>query len=108
MKSFKALAVAALLTVSSAGLTFALDAVSSPLEALSSATTLNFETVASAEALSVNSGASMEQVDLDSLKALIQQNPQFLAQLEAYGATIDDVVGIMATDETDVKIYVLG
>ena len=107
MISIKAIAVAALLTVSSAGLAFAEDA-SSPLDALSSTTSLSFETVTGPEALSANSGASMEQVDLDSLKAMIEQNPTLLAQLESYGATIDDVVGISASSETDVTIYVQG
>lgn len=105
MKSLKAIAVAAVLTVSSAGLVFAQQ---SPLTSLSSATTLSFETVTGPDAMSVNSGANSEQVDLESLKALIAQNPQFLAQLESYGATIEDVVGIKASDETDVTIYVMG
>lgn len=108
MISIKAIAVAALLTVSSAGLAFAQDAGPSPLDSLSSTTSLSFETVTGPDVLSANSGAVTEQVDLDSLKAMIQQNPTLLAQLESYGATIDDVVGISASSETDVTIYVQG
>jgi hypothetical protein len=107
MNSIKAIAVAALLTVSSAGLAFAQDA-SSPLDALSKASSLSFETVTGPEATTANNGANMEQVDLDSLKALIQQNPTLLAQLESYGATIDQVVGISASSESDVTIYIDG
>ncbi len=107
MNSIKALAVAALMTVSSAGLVLAQDA-SSPLDALSKASSVSFETVTGPDATMANSGASMEQVDLDSLKALIEQNPTLLAQLESYGATIDQVVGISASSETDVTIYVDG
>jgi hypothetical protein len=107
MNSIKALAIAALMTVSSAGLVLAQDA-SSPLDALSKASSLSFETVTGPDAMSANSGANMEQVDLDSLKALIEQNPTLLAQLESYGATIDQVVGISASSETDVTIYVQG
>jgi hypothetical protein len=95
------------MTVSSAGLAFAQDA-SSPLDALSSATSLSFETVTGPEAMSANSGANMEQVDIDSLKAMIEQNPTLLAQLESYGATLDQVVGISASDESDVTIYIQG
>ena len=107
MNSIKAIAVAALMTVSSAGLVFAQDA-SSPLDALSKTTSLSFETVSGPDVLSANSGANMEQVDLDSLKAMIEQNPTLLAQLESYGATIDQVVGISASSETDVTIFVQG
>jgi len=34
--------------------------------------------------------------------------PTLLAQLESYGATLDQVVGISASDETDVTIYIQG
>jgi hypothetical protein len=54
------------------------------------------------------SGLASEHVDLDSLKSLIEANPKFVAQLTSYGASIDDVIGINATDETDVTILVRG
>lgn len=108
MNAIKAIAVAALMTVSAAGAAFAQDSGQSPLDSLSSATSLSFETVTGPEVLSANSGANMEQVDLDSLKAMIEQNPALLAQLESYGATLDQVVGISASSETDVTIYIQG
>ena len=110
MTSIKAIAVAALMTVSAAGFAFAQDTTSgqSPLDSLSSASSVSFQTVTGPEVLSANSGASTEQVDLDSLKAMIEQNPTLLAQLESYGATIDQVVGISASSETDVTIYIDG
>jgi hypothetical protein len=108
MNAIKALAVAALMSVSAAGFAVAQDSGQSPLDSLTSTSSLSFETVAGPEVLSANSGANMEQVDLDSLKALIEQNPTLLAQLESYGATIDQVVGISAGSETDVTIYVQG
>jgi len=82
----------------------------SGIDALSGASTLSFQTVNEAEAPAVMAGTGLasDQVDIDSLKARIEGNPTFLAQLEAYGATIDDVVGINATSETDVTILVRG
>ncbi len=106
MTSFKTFALAAVLSLSTAGLAIAADG---GIGALSSANSISFETVTGPEVMLVNSGAGMyDQVDLDSLKARIQQNPGFLAQLASYGATIDDVLGIFASNETDVKIYVQG
>ena len=108
MISLKAIVLATALSFGAAG--FALAEQDSVLGALTSATTLSFQTVSPAEASAVLSGSAdgTEQVDLDSLKAGILANPKFVAQLESYGASIDDVIGITATDETDVTILVRG
>ena len=100
MRTLAALAVAATLAFS--GATFAQDDSDniSALDALSSAGNVSFQTWSGGPV------PNADLVDLDSLKARIKQNPQLLAQLEAYGATLDDVIGIGATDETDVTIYV--
>lgn len=107
MLNLKIIAVAAALALSPVGAAMAAE---SPLDALSSATTVSFKTVSGSElAPSISTTAEGdEQVDLDSLKARIQGNPALLAQLQNYGATLDDVVGITATDETDVTILVRG
>lgn len=106
MLNLKIIAVAAALTLSAGGVAFAEE---SAIDALSSATTVSFVTVTGADATNVMPGGpSGELVDLDSLKARIQNSPQLLAQLESYGATIDDVVGISGTSEQDVTIYVQG
>lgn len=108
MINLKAIVLATALSLGAAGLAVAEDR--SGLDALSSATTLSFQTVAAAEvpAVIAGTGVASEKVDLDSLKALILANPKFVAQLDSYGASIDDVIGISATDETDVTILVRG
>jgi hypothetical protein len=108
MMNLKAIVLATALTLGAAG--FAVAEQRSGLDALSSASTLSFETVSQAEvpAVVAGSGLATEKVDLDALKALILGNPKFVAQLESYGASIDDVIGITATDETDVTILVRG
>jgi hypothetical protein len=80
------------------------------LGAVSSAWSLSFQTVPSSGELAVRSGRGLasEQVDLDSLKARISNNAKFMDQLQNYGATIDDVIGINATSESDVTILVRG
>ena len=107
MFNLKIVAVAAALALSPMGVAMADE---SPLDALSSAVTVNFKTVSGAELTpSISSTAEADEpVDLGSLKAQIQGNPNLLAQLQNYGATLDDVVGITATDETDVTILVRG
>ena len=77
---------------------------------MSSAWSLSFQTVSGFEAASVRAGQGLasEQVDLDSLKARISNNARFMDQLDNYGATLDDVIGINATSETDVTILVRG
>jgi hypothetical protein len=107
MFNLKIIAVAAALALSPVGMAIADE---SPLDALSSAATVSFKTVSGPELTpSLSSSAeSNEAVDLDSLKARIQGNPGLLAQLQNYGATLDDVVGITGTDETDVTILVRG
>ena len=106
MLNLKTFALAAALTLSAGGVALAAE---SALDALGSATTVSFQTVASADAINTTAdGSNGELVDLDSLKARIQGDPKLLAQLESYGATIDDVVGITGTSEQDVTIYVLG
>lgn len=107
MFNLKIIAVAAALALSPVGMAIADE---SPLDALSSAATVSFKTVSGPELTpSLSSSAeSNEAVDLDSLKARIQGNPGLLAQLQSYGATLDDVVGITGTDETDVTILVRG
>ena len=106
MLNLKTIAIAAALTLSAGGVALA---DQSALDALGSANTVGFETVSGAEAINVmHGGPGAELVDLGSLKARIAGNARLLGQLESYGKTIDDVVGITATDETDVKIYVRG
>jgi phage-related baseplate assembly protein len=106
MLNLKTIALAAALTFSAGSVALAAE---SALDALSSATTVSFQTVAGADAINVApGGANGELVDLASLKARIQGDPKLLAQLESYGASIDDVVGISATSEQDVTIYVQG
>jgi len=104
MLNFKAIAIAAALTLSTAGLAMA--AEGSAMDALTSATTVSFKTVTAAELTPSSPG--YQEVDLDSLKARIQGSPALLAQLESFGATLDDVVGITGTDPTDVTILVQG
>lgn len=106
MLNLKTLALAAALTLTAGGVAMAEE---SAIDALSSATTVSFVTVAGADATNVSPGGpNGELVDLDSLKARIQNNPQLLAQLESYGASIDDVVGISGSSEQDLTIYVQG
>ena len=109
MMNLKAFAFAAALSLGTAGMALAADGISAT-SALTSATTLSFQTVSAGEALEARAGVgpANDMVDLDSLKALLQANPRFIAQLESYGATLDDVVGINATDSTDVTILVRG
>lgn len=105
MLNFKAIALATALTFSTAG--FAM-AEQSAMDALTSATTVSFKSVTEAELLALKGGSTpgAEEVDIESVKALIQGSPALLAQLESFGATIDDVIGISGTDETDVTILV--
>ena len=103
MKIINAIAIAAVLSASSATVAFA----DSPMSALGSASSVSFETVFGPGLLAANR-ASANPVDLDSLKARISQAPRLMAQLSNYGASINDVVGITGTDETDVTILVRG
>lgn len=109
MMNLKAIALATALSLSAAGVVVAADGISAT-SALSSATTLSFQTVSAADeaAVMAGTGQANDLVDLDSLKAQLQANPKFVAQLESYGASIDDVIGISATDPTDVTILVRG
>lgn len=104
MFNLKVIALATALALSTANLAIGAE---SAVDALSSASTVSFQTVSSPSEI-ITSADSDGAVDLEALKALIQQKPELLAQLQSYGATIDDVVGVTATDETDVTIYVLG
>ena len=104
MFNLKVIALATAFALSTASLAIGAE---SAIDALSSAGTVSFQTVASPSEITT-AADNGNVVDLDALKALIQQKPEVLAQLESYGATIDDVVGVTATDETDVTIYVLG
>lgn len=106
MNMLKTLALATVLTASTAG--FALADSSSAIGALGSAGSVRFDTIFQSQLLSANGAGAMEQVDLDSLKARIAQDPQLMTKLSNYGATLDDVVGITASGDTDVRIYVLG
>ena len=85
MLNLKAIAVAAALTLSTAGLGMA--AEGSAMDALTSATTVSFKTVTAAELNPLSPG--YQEVDLDSLKARIQGSPALLAQLESFGASLD-------------------
>lgn len=108
MLNFKAIALASALTLSSVGFAFAAD---SALDALSSATSVSFQTINASQTLGVRTGTGpgmTEVVDLGSLKARIEGNAKLLAQLENYGASIDDVVGISGSSESDVTIFVQG
>ena len=107
MLNFKAIAVAAALTLSTAG--FAM-AEQSAMDALTSASTVSFRSVSETELAGLKGGLTQqaEDVDLVSLKARIQGSASLLAQLESFGATLDDVVGISGSDETDVTILVRG
>jgi hypothetical protein len=106
MLNLKTIALAAALTLSVGGIAFADE---SALDALGSATTVSFQTLTGSQSMDlVNSGSGAELVDLGSLKARIANDPKLLGQLESYGASIDDVIGITATDETDVKIFIQG
>lgn len=104
MFDLKVIALATALALSTANLAIGAE---SAVDALTSASHVSFQTVSSPSEI-VTSADSDGAVDLEALKALIQQKPELLAQLQSYGATIDDVVGLTATDETDVTIYVLG
>ena len=104
MLNLKVIALATALALSTATLAIGAE---SAIDALSSASSVSFQTVSSPSEI-VTTADGSEAVDLDALKKLIQQTPKLLAQLESYGATIDDVVGLTGTDETDVTIYVLG
>jgi len=105
MNAFKALAIATVLAASSAGMAFAAD-TSSPFEALDSASTLHFESVTAADAASI---AGVDNtLDLTAVRALVSENPNFMAQLKQYGATLSDIVGISAHNEGDVTLYVMG
>jgi hypothetical protein len=94
MMNLKAIALATALTLSAGSMAFAVDGLSAT-SALSSATTLSFQTVPATEEAAVMAGTGLA-------------SEQFLAQLESYGASLDDVIGINATDETDVTILVRG
>lgn len=106
MLNLKAIALATALTLSAGGVAMAESAIG----ALTQASTLSFQTVPVTDEVAVmaGSGPASEQVDLDSLKARLLANPSFVAQLESYGSSIDDVIGINATSETDVTILVRG
>jgi len=106
MLNLKTFALAAALTLSAGGVALA---EGSALDALGSANTVSFQTLTGAQTMNlVNGAANAELVDLDSLKARIQNNPRLLSQLDSYGASLDDVIGITATDEKDVKIFIQG
>jgi hypothetical protein len=105
MNMLKTLALATMLTASTAG--FAL-ADSSALGALGSAGSVRFDTIFASQLLSANGASAMQQVDLDSLKSRIAQDPRLMDKLNRYGASLDDVVGITSSGDTDVRIYVLG
>ncbi len=106
MINLKTFALVAALSVGTVGVAHA----DTGLGVVSSAWSLSFQTVSGPEETAARAGLGLasEQVDLDSLKARIANNPRFLDQLYSYGATLDDVVGINATSESDVTILVRG
>lgn len=104
MNMLKTLALATMLTASTAGFAHA----DSALGALGSASSVRFDTIFESQLLSANGAGAMEQVDLDSLKSRIAQDPRLMDKLNQYGASLDDVVGIAASGGTDVRIFVLG
>jgi len=50
----------------------------------------------------------MERVDLGSLRARVEQNKAIAAQLDAFGVSADDVIGIDGSSSGDVTLYVRG
>ena len=105
MNRFTALALAAALTVTGASATFA-----NGIDALGSATSVSITTVsgASDNILLSSGGRVMEQVDIDTLRARVQLNKSIAAQLERFGVTADDVIGVTGSDPSDVTLYVRG
>jgi hypothetical protein len=107
MLNIKAIALASVLALSAgAGSAYA---AQSAMDALTSASTVSFATLSPTELVDARAGnGKFEQVDLESLRARISNDPQILMQLADYGAGIDDVVGISGTSEKDVTVYVRG
>lgn len=103
MNKFTSLALAAILTVSGASATLA-----SSIDALSSASSVSISTVSgnSDNILLASNGRVMQQVDLDTLRARVAQNKPVAAQLAAFGASLDDVIGVTGDDSTSVTLYV--
>lgn len=105
MHKFKIAIAAAALALAGSTAAFA----DSAIDALSSANGVSFGTVTPAEELLVRAGVGkFELVDVDSLKARIAQDPKLLMQLEEFGSSLDDVVGITGNNSTDVTILVRG
>ena len=106
MLNLKTLALAAALTLSTGGIALA---DGSAIDSLSSASSVSFQTVTGPDVTNYKPGGQNGAlVDIGSLKARIQGDQRLLGQLESYGASIDDVIGITGTSETDVTIYVQG
>jgi hypothetical protein len=53
-------------------------------------------------------GLTMERVDLDSLHARIEQHDSVARQLAAFGASIEDVIGITGSSVSVITLYVRG
>jgi hypothetical protein len=80
MMNLKAIAVAAALTLAAGGVAVADD---SALDALSSASSISIQSVSGPQAANVMpGGVNGDLVDIDSVKARIQNSPQLLGQLE--------------------------
>jgi len=105
MNTFSALALAAALTLTSASAGLA-----NGIDALGSATSVSITTVSggSDNILLSSGGRVMEQVDLGTLRARVQLNKAIAAQLERYGVTADDVIGVTGSDPSDVTLFVRG
>lgn len=105
MNKFSAIALAAVLSFSSASV-----ALAGGLDALSSATSVSITTVSggSDNILLSSDGRVMERVDLASLQARVAQNKAIAAQLDAYGVSAGDVIGVTGSSSNDVTLYVRG
>lgn len=103
MKPFTTLALAAVLAVSGASATLA-----SSIDALSAASSVSITTVSgnSDNILLASNGRVMQQVDLGTLRARVAMNKPVAAQLAAFGADLDDVIGVTGDDSTSVTLYV--
>lgn len=107
MTKISLIAAAALLATS---ISTAALASSEAMSALTSANTVSITNLSgsSDNPLLSSNGAMIERVDLDSLHARIQQNESVRRQVEAFGASIDDVVGISGSSTSDIILYVRG
>lgn len=106
MKKLQALAIALALGVTAVPAAYA----DSPLSAIQSANSVSINTVMSDSdnILLASNGLAMRRVDLDSLRARIQSNQFIVNQLENFGVSVDDVIGISGDTPGNLTLYVRG